>query len=239
MCIIKEIQNLCIFGSHRNSLIIKHIIKLPNIYIITFLNFSLLLLCAQINVLTFHALHAWVVFKIDSSNHILVFYFKTTLFQICSLYLSSHLSPRSSKFTLKNENIKQKDIFHSFLSHFYLLLLFFFPKDLPKLWHVKNSIPVKHHLVVKIKPKTQKIIIQSPPWVPNTCITQDFQVSEGLWLNQTLPFNISSSNTIFIFNCSPRFSCHLLIVLLQVSAIVTLRARARLTQLVLFNVQVV
>ncbi|GKC81036.1 wall-associated receptor kinase-like protein 20, partial [Tanacetum coccineum] len=58
--------------------------------------------------------------------------------------------------------------------------------------------------VVKIKPESQKFVIQSQPWLPNLCITQDFPHSEGLWLNQTLPFNISSSNTIFIFNCSPR-----------------------------------
>ncbi|KAF5767724.1 putative protein kinase RLK-Pelle-WAK-LRK10L-1 family [Helianthus annuus] len=63
----------------------------------------------------------------------------------------------------------------------------------------KSSYPV-----VKINSKTQKLVIQTPPWVPNTCITQDYAVSEGLWLNQTLPFNISSSNTVFIFNCSPR-----------------------------------
>nr|XP_043634613.1 wall-associated receptor kinase-like 20 [Erigeron canadensis] len=60
------------------------------------------------------------------------------------------------------------------------------------------------YTVVRIKPDSQKLVLQSQPWLPNTCITQDFPVSEGLWLNQTLPFNISSSNTIFIFNCSPR-----------------------------------
>ncbi|XP_024965975.1 wall-associated receptor kinase-like 20 [Cynara cardunculus var. scolymus] len=58
--------------------------------------------------------------------------------------------------------------------------------------------------VLKINSETQKLVIQTQPWLPNSCTTQDFPVSEGLWLNQTLPFNISSSNTIFIFNCSPR-----------------------------------
>ncbi|XP_071700626.1 wall-associated receptor kinase-like 20 [Rutidosis leptorrhynchoides] len=67
-----------------------------------------------------------------------------------------------------------------------------------------NALNGSSYLVVKIKPESQKLVIQTQPWLPNSCITQDFTVSEGLWLNQTLPFNISSSNTIFIFNCSPR-----------------------------------
>lgn len=48
------------------------------------------------------------------------------------------------------------------------------------------------------------MVLQPSPWLPGTCVTQDMPVSEGLWLNQTLPFNVTSSNTIFLFNCSPR-----------------------------------
>ncbi|KAH7844295.1 hypothetical protein Vadar_026576 [Vaccinium darrowii] len=48
------------------------------------------------------------------------------------------------------------------------------------------------------------MVVQPSPWLPGTCVTQDMPVSEGLWLNQSLPFNITSSNTIFLFNCSPR-----------------------------------
>ncbi|KDP29220.1 hypothetical protein JCGZ_16609 [Jatropha curcas] len=50
----------------------------------------------------------------------------------------------------------------------------------------------------------QRMVVQPSPWVFGTCVTQDMQVSEGLWLNATLPFNVTSSNTIFLFNCSPR-----------------------------------
>ncbi|XP_023758727.1 wall-associated receptor kinase-like 20 [Lactuca sativa] len=67
-----------------------------------------------------------------------------------------------------------------------------------------NALNGTSYLVLKINPQTQKLVIQTQPWLPNQCITQDFPVSEGLWLNQSLPFNISSQNTIFIFNCSPR-----------------------------------
>ncbi|KAI8559851.1 hypothetical protein RHMOL_Rhmol04G0207400 [Rhododendron molle] len=48
------------------------------------------------------------------------------------------------------------------------------------------------------------MVVQPSPWLPGACITQDMPVSEGLWLNQSLPFNVTSSNTIFLFNCSPR-----------------------------------
>lgn len=53
-------------------------------------------------------------------------------------------------------------------------------------------------------PSSQRLVIQPSPWLNGTCVTQDMPVSEGLWLNQSLPFNVTSSNTIFIFNCSPR-----------------------------------
>ncbi|KAI4300387.1 hypothetical protein L6164_033772 [Bauhinia variegata] len=60
------------------------------------------------------------------------------------------------------------------------------------------------YLVVRIMPSIQRMVIQPSPWLPGTCISQDLRVSEGLWLNQSLPFNITSSNTVFLFNCSPR-----------------------------------
>lgn len=47
------------------------------------------------------------------------------------------------------------------------------------------------------------MVLQPSPWLPGSCVTQDM-VSEGIWLNQSLPFNITSSNTVFFFNCSPR-----------------------------------
>ncbi|CAL5350827.1 unnamed protein product [Camellia sinensis] len=60
------------------------------------------------------------------------------------------------------------------------------------------------YLILRIMEAFQRIVVQPAPWLPGTCVTQDMPVSEGLWLNQTLPFNITSSNTIFLFSCSPR-----------------------------------
>ncbi|OVA17901.1 Protein kinase domain [Macleaya cordata] len=60
------------------------------------------------------------------------------------------------------------------------------------------------YLVLSIQASMQRMVVQPSPWMPGRCVTQDMPVSEGLWLNQTLPFNVTSSNTIFFFNCSPR-----------------------------------
>ncbi|KAL5545983.1 hypothetical protein UlMin_005670 [Ulmus minor] len=60
------------------------------------------------------------------------------------------------------------------------------------------------YLVLGIIASLQRLVVQASPWLPGRCVTQDMEVSEGLWLNQSLPFNVTSSNTIFLFNCSPR-----------------------------------
>ncbi|KAE9445120.1 hypothetical protein C3L33_22982, partial [Rhododendron williamsianum] len=60
------------------------------------------------------------------------------------------------------------------------------------------------YLILTIFASIQRMVVQPSPWLPGTCVTQDMPVSEGLWLNQSLPFNVTLSNTIFLFNCSPR-----------------------------------
>ncbi|XP_065856915.1 wall-associated receptor kinase-like 20 [Euphorbia lathyris] len=60
------------------------------------------------------------------------------------------------------------------------------------------------YLVLRIMPSFQRMVVQPAPWMSGLCVTRDMLVSEGLWLNQTLPFNVTSSNTIFLLNCSPR-----------------------------------
>ncbi|XP_020274976.1 wall-associated receptor kinase-like 20 [Asparagus officinalis] len=67
-----------------------------------------------------------------------------------------------------------------------------------------NALNGSSYLVLRIQPLSQRFVIQPSPWIKGTCITQDMPKSEGLWLNQSLPFNITDSNTIFLFNCSPR-----------------------------------
>ena len=60
------------------------------------------------------------------------------------------------------------------------------------------------YLVLRIMYSIQRMVVQPAPWIPGSCVTQDMPVSNGLWLNQSLPFNITSSSTVFLFNCSPR-----------------------------------
>ncbi|KAK3001543.1 hypothetical protein RJ639_021295 [Escallonia herrerae] len=67
-----------------------------------------------------------------------------------------------------------------------------------------DALNGSYYQVLKIEASLQRMVVQPSPWLPGTCVTQDMPASEGLWLNQTLPFNITSSNTIFLFNCSPR-----------------------------------
>ncbi|KAG9459273.1 hypothetical protein H6P81_003781 [Aristolochia fimbriata] len=61
------------------------------------------------------------------------------------------------------------------------------------------------YLVLTIDAPRRRLVVQPSPWVPGVaCVTRDLGQSEGLWLNQTLPFNVTNSNTVFLFNCSPR-----------------------------------
>ncbi|KAF8017512.1 hypothetical protein BT93_H2632 [Corymbia citriodora subsp. variegata] len=67
-----------------------------------------------------------------------------------------------------------------------------------------NALNGSSYLVIRIIASSQQMVVQPSPWIGNSCVTRDALVSEGLWLNQTPPFNLTSSNTIFFFNCSPR-----------------------------------
>lgn len=57
------------------------------------------------------------------------------------------------------------------------------------------------YLVPRSMASFQRMVVQPSPWVSGACVAQDMLMSEGLWLNQTLPFNVTLSNT---FNCSPK-----------------------------------
>ncbi|KAJ4848722.1 hypothetical protein Tsubulata_018460 [Turnera subulata] len=67
-----------------------------------------------------------------------------------------------------------------------------------------NALNGSSYLVLRIRAPFQRMVVQPAPWVSTSCVTQDAVVSEGLALNQSLPFNVTSSNTVFFFNCSPR-----------------------------------
>ncbi|XP_058787545.1 wall-associated receptor kinase-like 20 [Vicia villosa] len=61
---------------------------------------------------------------------------------------------------------------------------------------LNNTYPIE-----SINPKTQRFVIQPAPLIPNTCTSTD-KIHQGIQLNSTLPFNITSSNTIVYLNCT-------------------------------------
>lgn len=52
-----------------------------------------------------------------------------------------------------------------------------------------------------IDPETRRFVIRPASIAPHACVSTDFR-SEGIQLNETLPFNITSSNTVFLYNCT-------------------------------------
>ncbi|GLT89085.1 hypothetical protein SLE2022_070850 [Rubroshorea leprosula] len=61
---------------------------------------------------------------------------------------------------------------------------------------VNNSYPI-----TSISPSIQRLVIQPASLLPNTCVTSDLRF-QGLQLNNSLPFNVTSSNTILYLNCT-------------------------------------
>ncbi|KAF9597714.1 hypothetical protein IFM89_021201 [Coptis chinensis] len=57
------------------------------------------------------------------------------------------------------------------------------------------------YTITTINPEIQRFVIQPPSFVSNTCVSSDIR-TEGLQLNSSLPFNVTSSNTIMYLNCS-------------------------------------
>ncbi|XP_022765105.1 wall-associated receptor kinase-like 20 [Durio zibethinus] len=61
---------------------------------------------------------------------------------------------------------------------------------------LNNSYPI-----TSINPFNQRLVIRPASLVPNTCVTTDLPF-EGVQLNNRLPFNVTSSNTIMFLNCT-------------------------------------
>ncbi|TYI62817.1 hypothetical protein E1A91_D10G273200v1 [Gossypium mustelinum] len=61
---------------------------------------------------------------------------------------------------------------------------------------LNNTYPI-----TSINRFNQRLVIQPASLVPNTCVTTDLRF-EGVQLNSSLPFNITSSNTVMFLNCT-------------------------------------
>ncbi|GMJ03136.1 hypothetical protein like AT3G53840 [Hibiscus trionum] len=55
--------------------------------------------------------------------------------------------------------------------------------------------------ISSINPMTQTLVIRPPGFDKNQCMAADF-TTQGLQLDENLPFNITSANTVMIMNCS-------------------------------------
>ncbi|KAJ7977895.1 wall-associated receptor kinase-like 20, partial [Quillaja saponaria] len=58
-----------------------------------------------------------------------------------------------------------------------------------------------YYNILSIKPSVNKLVISPPPIQKNTCYSSDLALG-GLMLDENLPFNISTDNTVMLFNCS-------------------------------------
>ncbi|EXC04696.1 Wall-associated receptor kinase-like 20 [Morus notabilis] len=61
---------------------------------------------------------------------------------------------------------------------------------------LNNSYPI-----TSISGPTQRLVISPSPLLQNACVAEDIR-HQGIQLNSSLPFNVTSSNTIFYLNCS-------------------------------------
>jgi hypothetical protein len=59
-----------------------------------------------------------------------------------------------------------------------------------------------YYKVLSINPTAYKLVISPPPIQKDTCYSSDYTTSEGLRLDDNLPFNISTHNTVMLLNCS-------------------------------------
>ncbi|KAM1525250.1 hypothetical protein COP2_009947 [Malus domestica] len=65
-----------------------------------------------------------------------------------------------------------------------------------------DALNSSSYLITSINPLTRRLIIRPPGLANNvTCMSADFK-SQGLILDDNLPFNITSSNTVIGMNCS-------------------------------------
>ncbi|KDP23426.1 hypothetical protein JCGZ_23259 [Jatropha curcas] len=58
-----------------------------------------------------------------------------------------------------------------------------------------------YYKILSINPSSYKLVIEPPLIQKNTCYSSDLGVG-GLMLDENLPFNISTHNTVMLFNCS-------------------------------------
>ncbi|KAK7292912.1 hypothetical protein RJT34_15768 [Clitoria ternatea] len=68
-----------------------------------------------------------------------------------------------------------------------------------------DALAGSSYMIRSVDPLTRRIITRPATLAGNACVSTDFH-SEGMHLNETLPFRIAAGNTIFLFNCTAKAS---------------------------------
>ncbi|KAL3753759.1 hypothetical protein ACJRO7_001058 [Eucalyptus globulus] len=64
-----------------------------------------------------------------------------------------------------------------------------------------DALNESSYVVTSINPQSQRLVIRPSDWVDRACISADYR-NQGIYLNRSLPFYITSSNTLVLMNCS-------------------------------------
>ncbi|XP_054780761.1 wall-associated receptor kinase-like 20 [Prosopis cineraria] len=65
-----------------------------------------------------------------------------------------------------------------------------------------DTVKGSSYMITTINPQTQRFVIRPPSLASDhTCVSADFG-TQGMWLDTNAPFNITSSNTLLLMNCS-------------------------------------
>ena len=62
---------------------------------------------------------------------------------------------------------------------------------------INNTYPI-----ISLSPEKQVLVIGQSHFLPNTCVMMADLATNGIQLNTSLPFTITTSNTVLYFNCS-------------------------------------
>lgn len=64
-----------------------------------------------------------------------------------------------------------------------------------------DAVGGSSYMVKSIDPKIQRIVIRPASIARSACVSTDFH-SGGIHLNETLPFKLTTRNTVFLYNCT-------------------------------------
>lgn len=64
-----------------------------------------------------------------------------------------------------------------------------------------DALSQSSYIITSINPGARRMIVKPASLIPNTCMATDIQVG-GIQLDRISPYNITSSNTVMLMNCS-------------------------------------